>query len=140
MTSDANKRLVTRFVDGYQTGGDDRVLDELVHPDVVDHSRPPGISPGREGVREQFENFRAALAGFRATILHQVAEGDLVVTRKVFRGTHAGDLLGVAATGRDIEIGVIDIVRLEDGRIVEHWNLVDVYGVLAQLGAVPAPA
>jgi len=107
-----NKEIVRRFVDEYQTGGSEAAFAELLDPDVVDHSRPPGIAPGAEGVRQQFEAFRAAMPGFRATILDQVAEGDKVVTHKVF-------------SGGQVEIKVIDIVRLEGGRIVEHWNVVD---------------
>jgi predicted ester cyclase len=134
------KDVVRRFVDEYQTGADDRAFQELLHPDVLDHSRPPGIAPGAEGVRQQFDGFRAALSGFRAEILDMIAEGDRVVTRKVFRGTHDGPFQGIEPTGRDVEIHVIDIVRVADGRIVEHWNEVDRLGLLAQLGAVPAPA
>jgi predicted ester cyclase len=91
------------------------------------------VSEGPQGIREQFDAFHAAFDGFRAQILRQVAEGDLVVTHKVFRGTHSGEIMGVAPTGREVEIAVIDIVRLEDGRIVEHWNVVDLYRLMAQL-------
>jgi hypothetical protein len=72
-----------------------------------------------------------------------VAEGDKVVTRKVFTGVHRGPFAGVEATGRDVEIHVIDIVRVAGGRIVEHWNCVDRLGLMAQLtgpaAAEPAP-
>ena len=128
--------VVRRFVDEYQTGASERAFAELLHPDVLDHSRPPGIPPGAPGVRRQFDGFRAAFDGFRAEILDQVAAGDKVVTRKVFRGTHTGPFQGIEPTGAEVEIHVIDIVRVEDGRIVEHWGLVDRLGLLAQLGAV----
>jgi predicted ester cyclase len=127
--------VVRRFVEDYQTNADERAFAALMHPDFVDHSRPPGIAPGPEGVRQQFEFFRAAFSGFKATILDQVAEGDKVVTRKVFTGTHSGEFNGIPATGREVEIQVIDIVRVRDGRIAEHWNCVDRLGLLAQLGA-----
>jgi predicted ester cyclase len=130
------KDVVRRFVDEYQTGADERAFQELLDPEVVDHSRPPGVAPGAPGVRQQFEGFRAAFPDFRATILDQVAEGDKVVTRKVFTGTHEGPFDGLEPTGRQVEIHVIDIVRVADGRIVEHWNCVDRLGLLAQLGAV----
>jgi steroid delta-isomerase-like uncharacterized protein len=139
MHEERNKRIVRRFVEEYQTGADERAFVELLAPDVVDHSRPPGIAPGAEGVRQQFDSFRAALPDFRAIILDQVAEADKVVTRKVFRGTHEGELAGMPPTGGQVEITVIDIVRVQDGRIVEHWNVVDQLGLLRQLGAVPAP-
>jgi predicted ester cyclase len=131
------KDLVRRFVDEYQSAADERALDELMHPNVVDHSRPPGVAPGAEGVRQQFDGFRVAFPDFRATILDQVAEGDKVVTRKVFHGTHLGPFQGIAPTGREVEIHLIDIVRVADGRIVEHWNCVDRLGLLAQLGVLP---
>jgi predicted ester cyclase len=130
--------VVRRFVHEYQTGADERAFAELLHPDVVDHSRPPGVAPGATGVRQQFDGFRAAFSGFRAEILDQIADGDKVVTRKVFTGTHSGPFQGIPPTGRDVEIHVIDIVRVADGRIVEHWNCVDRLGLLAQLDAVPA--
>jgi predicted ester cyclase len=134
------KTVVTRFIDEYQTGADARALAELLNPDVIDHSRPPGVAPGAAGVGQQFDGFRAALSGFRAEILDMVVEGDKVVTRKVFRGRHDGDFQGIPATGRDVEIHVIDIVRVHDGQIVEHWNCVDRLGLLAQLGVVPGAA
>jgi HD-GYP domain-containing protein (c-di-GMP phosphodiesterase class II)/predicted ester cyclase len=135
------KEVVRRFVDEYQTAADERAFDELLDPDVVDHDRPPGVEPGAPGVRQQFDGFRASFSGFRATILEQLADGDKVVTRKVFTGTHDGPFQGIAPTGREVEIHVIDIVRVAGDRIVEHWGLVDRLGLLAQLGALPgAPA
>jgi steroid delta-isomerase-like uncharacterized protein len=136
MSEQINKEIVRRFVDEYQTGGSETAFAELLDPDVVDHSLPPGISPGAEGVKQQFDGFRAAFPDFRATILDQVAEGDLVVTRKVFHGTHRGELGGIPPSGREVEIQVIDIVRIRDGRIAEHWNVVDRLGLMQQLGAL----
>jgi predicted ester cyclase len=140
MHEQRNKQVVRRFVDEYQSAGDERTFAELLHPDVVDRSRPPGIAPGAEGVRQQFDAFRAAFPDFRARIDDQIAEGDKVVTRKVFHGTHRGELMGIAPTGREVQIEVIDIVRIEGGQIVEHWNVVDRLGLLQQLGALPEPA
>jgi predicted ester cyclase len=128
--------VVLRFIDEYQTGADERAFAALLHPDVLDHSRPPGMAPGAEGVRQQFDGYRAAFSDFRAEVLDMLAEGDKVVTRKVFHGTHTGDFQGIAPTGIAVDIHVIDIVRVADGQIVEHWNCVDRLGLLAQLGAV----
>ena len=140
MQEEQNKRTVRRFVEEYQNGADEAAFAEILSPDVVDHSRPPGIAEGAEGVRQQFDGFRAAFPDFAATILDQIAEGDLVVTRKVFHGTHQGELMGIPPTGRSVAIDVIDIVRLEDGSIVEHWNVVDRLGLLQQLRALPEPS
>jgi steroid delta-isomerase-like uncharacterized protein len=140
MEADRNKRVVSRFVEEYQTGADEEAFAQLLASDVVDHSRPPGVAEGAEGVRQQFDAFRGAFPDFRATILDQVAEGDKVVTRKVFHGTHEGELMGIPPTGRAVEITVIDIVRIAGGQIVEHWNVVDRLGLLQQLGAIAEPS
>jgi steroid delta-isomerase-like uncharacterized protein len=137
MNPEQNKQLVRRFVDEYQTAGSESAFEELLDPNIVNHSRPPGSPDGAEGVRQIFDMFRTAFPDFRATVLDQVAEGDKVVTRKIFNGTHQGDFMGIPATGREIEIVVIDIVRLRDGRIAEHWGLFDQVGLMAQLGALP---
>jgi len=134
--SEANKTLMKRFVTEYQTGDDQAVLVELMAPDIVDHSALPGFPPGRDGVKALFDAFHAAFEGFRAEIHDQVAEDDRVVTRKTFHGRHQGEFMGAPATGRQISLDVIDIVRIADGRIVEHWNLVDQLGLLRQLGVV----
>jgi steroid delta-isomerase-like uncharacterized protein len=136
MHAEANKQVVRRFVDEYQTAANEQSFAELLHPEVVDRSRPPGIAEGAEGVRQQFEAFRAAFPDFHAVIHDQIAEGDKVVTRKVFHGTHRGELMGIPPTGREVQIEVIDIVRVEGGQIVEHWNVVDRLGLLQQLGAL----
>jgi steroid delta-isomerase-like uncharacterized protein len=136
MHAEANKQVVRRFVDEYQTAANEQSFAELLHPEVVDRSRPPGIAGGAEGVRQQFEAFRAAFPDFHAVIHDQIAEGDKVVTRKVFHGTHRGELMGIPPTGREVQIEVIDIVRVEGGQIVEHWNVVDRLGLLQQLGAL----
>ena len=136
MHAETNKQVVRRFVDEYQTAAKQESFVELLHPDVVDRSRPAGIAEGSEGVRQQFEAFRAAFPDFRAVIHDQIAEGDKVVTRKVFHGTHRGELMGIPPTGREVQIEVIDIVRVDGGRIVEHWNVVDRLGLLQQLGAL----
>jgi predicted ester cyclase len=134
------KEIVRRFVDEYQTGCSESAFEELLDTNVIDHNVPPGVAAGAQGVHQQFDGFRAAFPDFRATILDQIAEGDKVVTRKVFTGTHLGPLQGIAPTGRKVEIHVIDIVRVANDKIVEHWNCVDRLGLLAQLGALPQPA
>src|ERR1700730_8743746 len=134
------KETVRRFVDEYQTGADERALEELMHPDVIDHSRPSGVAPGDEGVRQQFDALRAAFPDFHDTILDQIADGDKDVTRKAFTATHLGSSQGIEPTMRQVEINLIDIVRVADGKIVEHWNCVDRLGLLAQLGALPEAA
>jgi predicted ester cyclase len=141
MSIEDNKNLVRRFYREIDAGNID-ALDELVAEDYLDHSPAPfpGLEPsGREGLKRAFRLFWDATPGTHH-IEDQIAEGDKVVTRKVFTGTHEGRFQGLEPTGRAVEIHVIDIVRVADGRIVEHWNCVDRLGLLAQLGAVPEMA
>ena len=139
MSAEEHKALVRRFVEEVQNRGDLASLDELCAPDFVNHSAPPGVPPTREGLVQLTAVFRQAFPDGRMAIEDMLAEGDKVVTRKTFRGTHQGDLMGLPPTGRRVEIGLIDIVRVVDGKVVEHWNAVDNLGMLQQLGAIPAP-
>jgi predicted ester cyclase len=89
-------------------------------------------------MKQAAEIFRVATPG-RHEIRLQVAEDDLVVSHVVGRGVHAGELLGIPATNREIETDGIAIHRIRDGKIVEYWSVVDVARVLQQIGALPKP-
>lgn len=136
--SEQNKALIKRFVTEYQTGHDETALYELIAEHVVDHNAPPGLPPGRAGVKALFDTFFTAFEGFSAQIHDQVAEDDKVVTSKSFHGRHVAEFMGIPATGKNVKIDVIDIVRIADGQIVEHWNVVDQLGLMRQLGVLPA--
>lgn len=142
MTPADNKAIVTRFVEAAQTRHDLTAIDQMMSADFVDHSVPPGLPPDREGVKMQFSMFFAALPDLHAVIHEQIAEGDKVMTRKSLRGTHTGELFGVPPTHKPISIEVIDILRVResDGKITDHWNLVDQLGLMRQLGIVPQAA
>ena len=133
-----NKSIVRRVVEEAQSRGDMRVVDELFSPDFVDHNALPGVPATRAGVKLVFSMFRAAFPDLRATIHQQIAEEDLVTTRKTLSGTHQGDFLGLPPTGKHVDIAVIDILRVSNGQITDHWNIVDQLGVMQQLGAIPA--
>jgi predicted ester cyclase len=81
--------------------------------------------------------FRAAFPDGSMTIEDMIAEGEKVVTRKTYRGTHQGELLSIPPTGRHVSVGLIDIMRIVDGKVVEHWNVGDDLGMLQQLGVIP---
>ena len=84
----------------------------------------------------QFSMFFAALPDLQAIIHDQVADGDKVVTRKTLRGTHLGPWMGIPPTGKVIDIEVIDILAVRDGKITDHWNLVDRLGLMQQMGVL----
>jgi predicted ester cyclase len=81
---------------------------------------------------------RGGIPDMTAEIHDMMQDGNKVITRKTFHGTHTGVLFGVPPTGRPVAIDVIDIVRIEDGQLREHWNIVDRLGMLQQLGVIPA--
>jgi predicted ester cyclase len=84
--------------------------------------------------------FRSAFPDVRATIDDLIAEGDKVVVRSTWHGSHKGDFFGIPPTGKDFTLTAIDIVRVVDGKVVEHWGNEDDLGMLAQLGIVTPPA
>ena len=134
---DDPKAVVQAFVKDVQNEGNIDAAGDYIAEDVVDHSALPGNPPGLDGPKAIFRMIRAGFPDHDAVIHDLVAEGDKVVTRKSFTGTHEGEFLGVPPTGRRVTIDVIDIVRVEDGRIVEHWNTVDLLGALQQMGVAP---
>lgn len=135
MSEDA-KAIVRRFIEETQARGNLEAIDEFIAEDCVNHTPPPGVSPNREGAKQIFAMFRAAFPDHDAVILDMVEEDNTVATYKMFTGTHQGEFMGIPATGRRVTVRLMDFVRLRDGKIAEHSNVVDVFGLLAQLGAM----
>ena len=133
----ASKDVQRRFIDEFQSKADFAVAEELLADDFVDHSPFGPIPPTKAGVLQLFGMLRAAFPDLRAEVDDLLVDGDKIVTRKTFHGTHQGEFMGIPPTGRAVSWGVIDIVRQRDGQLVEHWNQLDAYGLMAQLGAIP---
>jgi steroid delta-isomerase-like uncharacterized protein len=141
MSTEENKALIRRYIRAIDDNdsSDWSVIDEFVAEDFVAHNPPfPGVSLDRDGVKQAAEIFRNATPGTHEIPL-QVAEGELVVSRIVGRGVHAGELMGIPATHNEVETDGIAIHRVRDGKIVEYWSVVDVARVLQQVGALPGP-
>jgi predicted ester cyclase len=137
MTAETNKATIRRIVEEIQNGDNLALIDELAAPTFVNHTPAPGLSPDREGIKQLLSMFRAAFPDGVMTIEDMIAEGDKVVSRKTYRGTHQGEFLGIPPTGRQVSVGLIDIMRLVDGQVVEHWSVGDDLGMLQQLGVLP---
>lgn len=131
----ANKARQESLVDALQNQGQIDRASEFMHPDLVDHSAAPGMPAGIEGAKMVFGAIRHAFPDHDAKIIHQIAEGDLVATYKTLTGTHRGDFFGTPATGKRATIRVMDFVRYRDGKVAEHWGIVDVAGLMRQLGS-----
>ena len=131
-----NKALVRRFVEEFQAAGKAEVVDELVAADLTHHSGPAWAreaTVGAERVKQLMAGLRAAFPDLHVVIHDQIAEDDKVVTRKTFYGTHRGEFRGISPTGKQVSIDIIDIVRVTNGQIAEHWNATDWMGLLQQL-------
>ncbi|MEZ0065029.1 steroid delta-isomerase-like uncharacterized protein [Streptacidiphilus sp. MAP12-20] len=135
-TIERNKSTITAFIDALFTKGDLGAVDDFLAEDFVNHDPPFGGSADREGMRRAGALFRAACPDWHSEPDLLVGEGDLVVEHFTGTGTHRGDLLGVAPTGRALTLPGINIFRLRDGLIVERWGRVDELGLLRQLGVV----
>ncbi len=132
-----NKDVVRRFVEQVQNNNDWDAYDELNDPEFVNLSAPPGVPADREGGKMFLQSFANGFPDARFAINDMVAEGDRVVTKKTFSGTHTGEFAGIPPTGNRVELTYVDILRLRDGRIVEHWLSMDQLTFMQQLGVIP---
>jgi steroid delta-isomerase-like uncharacterized protein len=140
MSTEQNKVLVRQMVEEVFNRGNMSLADKFLAPDFVEREElPPGVPRGREGVKQLTAMFRSAFPDFKATIDDIIAEGDKVVIRQTWTGTHKGEFMGMPPTGKRMSIGVIDIIRIAEGKFVEHWGQMDSMGMMQQLGAMPAP-
>ena len=139
MSPEDNKALVRRFVDEVQSKGNTDLIDEICSPEFVNHSAPQGLRADLEGIKILTTMFKGAFPDSYFTVEDMIAEGDKVVTRKTFHGTHEGEFMGIPPSGRPVNVSLIDVVRISDGRVVEHWSVGDNLGMMQQLGVIPQP-
>ncbi len=133
---ETNKAIIRRFNKEFIEGGNLSLFDEIISPDFINRTPHDGRSPGPDGARFFFTQImRPAFPDLTVRIEDQVGEDDKVVTRKWYEATHKGPFMGVPPTGKRVSFSVIDIIRLSDGKYVEHWACADMAGLLAQLRA-----
>src|SRR3954451_1953983 len=125
--------LVRRFHTDLLAARDPSVVDAFFGDGFVSHNMPPGFPPTREGVKGFFAMFRDAFPDVTVQIDELVADGDRVAVATTFTGTHEGELMGIAPTGKRVSVTGSDIVRVADGAIVEHRGLTDIVGLMRQL-------
>ena len=139
MGIDQNKALARRFLEEVMNKGDVDVIDELSAPNFVDHSLPPGVPATNEGFKGFVRTFRTAFPDLHYTMNDEIADGDKVVQHVTGHGTMHGDFQGMPASHKSATWNEIHITRLQDGKAVEHWGVVDQMAMLVQLGFVEAP-
>ncbi|HXZ04940.1 MAG TPA: ester cyclase [Ktedonobacteraceae bacterium] len=138
MSTEENKSVANRWYEEVFNAGKLELIDELFAPDFVDHD-PSNPIPGLDGVRQLVTMYRTAFPDLHITVEDTITEDDKVVTRFIGRGTQNGPLMNIPPTGKKVELTAIDILRFENGKMVEHWGNQDLLGMMQQLGVIPAP-
>jgi len=134
---DAEKAVVRRNTEEVQGKGNYELFDQLFADDFLDHTPQPNCTPDKAGALGLYKKLRAAFPDFHAEIHWQRIDGDVVTTFKTYHGTHKGDFLGVAPTGKAIHFETVDAMRVQNGKITEHWGVANLFSLLGQLGAWP---
>ena len=137
--SEENKAIARRFFEQVWNEGNVAAIDELVAANYEDHSLPPGMPSGVEGLKQTIAMYQTAFPDTRMTVDDLFAEGDRVVARWTGRATHTGEMMGIPPTGKPLTVTGIEIYRVAGRKIVEHWGEFDQMGMMQQLGVVPAP-
>ena len=133
MSLETNKALVRRQFEVLINEKDLSPIETDMADDFVDHEAPPGAPAGREGARQWITLLHAVVPDLHVTIEDMVAEGDTVVVRNTWRGTHTGPFLGLPPTGRPFVLKGMVMWRLRDGKIAERWATLDQWGLRRQL-------
>ncbi|MGW2522783.1 ester cyclase [Streptomyces sp. NPDC001617] len=132
--AERNKKIIRRVFDEFVNKGVFSVVDEIYREDMIDHQPLPGAPEGRSGVKYTIAGLRAGFPDLHVTIEDMSAHADYVVIHNTWRGTHLGDFLGMAPTGRPMESRGVVVWRLADGLIAERWGIGVESNMLAQLG------
>jgi steroid delta-isomerase-like uncharacterized protein len=133
-----NAAAITRLYDLINAGDIDGFGEQLAD-DFVEHEELPGLEPSKEGVKQLFHMYRAAFPDLRLAVEDVLVSGDKAVARVRATGTHQGELMGMPATGKRVDVQLIDITRFgDDGLAREHWGVFDALSMMQQLGAIPA--
>ncbi|MEV4179081.1 ester cyclase [Nonomuraea sp. NPDC049709] len=137
----SNKEIFRHFHEAVNSGDAEiisKTFDEVVAPDVLFHAPVPSEATGLQALKDVWAVLLRAFPDIHVAIEDLIAEGDKVVSRNTVTGTHLGEFRGLPPTGRSITYNEIFIVRLDGGRVVEIWGVVDTLSQLRQLGAIPA--
>ena len=140
MSTEENKATFRRYVEEVGNAGNLDLADDIFDRYLAHQPDGSVLERGPEDVKRFMGEFRSAFPDFHSTIEDQIAEGDKVVTRFTFRVTHQGELWGIPATGREVEVRSVSTNRIEGGKIAEHWTSADQLGMMQQLGVIEQPS
>ena len=134
MSKEQNLQVTQRLGEAVSTGNL-QALNEIFAPSVVDHDPAPGQGKGPQGFIKFFTTMRSAFPDLKVTVDHIVQDENNLAMAYKLHGTHKGDFLGIAPTGKSVEARGMQIGRYENGKIVERWGSSDELGLVKQLGA-----
>jgi len=134
-----NKAVLKRLIDDAFNGRDLSILEEVLHPDFVNHQEvfPLKAKMGPEVFRELYQGFFSIFSDVNADYTHIIAEDDYVVARDFISGTNDGEVMGNPATGKKVKFEVFHLYRLKDNKLIERWGLTDDLSLMKQLGFMP---
>jgi len=138
MTTDTQK-MVERIPLEILNKSNFGLIDEIYAPTYVEHTPQPGVPPTREGFKQTVVELKKAFPDLYYTIDDAIESGDRIVHRLTASGTMKGDFAGMPATGKHATWTEIHIGKVVNGRMTEHWGVVDQLSMLVQLGVVPSP-
>lgn len=131
---ESNVRTFTELYDVVNNGGDTDATDKYFAAKFIDHDPFPGQSADVAGFKAGLADMRKSFPDLRMTLQRTIAQGDLVVAHVLVSGSQLGEFMGAPASGKTFSVGLIDIVRMKDGRIAEHWGVMDAAAMAGQLG------
>lgn len=135
---DENRALLERYIAEVWDSGNPRAVEEFASEAFRRHAAPGSPPLDRASQIERLEGFRTAFPDITIVVEDVVSEGDLIAFRSTMRGTHRGTFMGIPPTGREVVVGLVDMIRVEDGRFAEQWGGPDMLSLLQQLGATVA--
>ncbi|MFH1114157.1 MAG: ester cyclase [Pseudomonadota bacterium] len=133
-SAETNKTVISAFAESVFVNKDFSAVDRYMLPDYIQHN--PLVKQGAGGFREFFSNWFDSVPDWQCTVKKIVSEGDEVWVYGTYAGTLQKDWLGITASGQKYSIDAVDIFRIEDGKLAEHWDVLDIYGLFKQLGVI----
>jgi steroid delta-isomerase-like uncharacterized protein len=133
-TPEKNKEVVELLYNMVFRGHDFSRLDEIMRDDYIQHNED--VAGGKEGFKQFFEQTFKSIPDFSYTMKKIVADGDIVMMYSTTTGTHTGEWIDNPATGNKLNFDVVDIFRIQDGKIAEHWDVADTLKLFQQLGKI----
>jgi steroid delta-isomerase-like uncharacterized protein len=132
-----NQTVITRLFDEVLNQGNLDLLDELIGANYLEHDPVPGQLAGAAGIKAKLVALRQAFPDIHFNLEELVSEGAAVAARYGWEGTHMAEFMGIQPTGKTVRVRGMDFYRLQNAKIVEHWDCIDEIGLLRQLGALP---